>query len=382
VRRPGAGLVPLIITVAVCGWAGLARRRGPVRRAAVAVERSKLSFAAGWRASRGCGRGRGAVEDESDLASLVARAIVGGGALIAAAGLHRRSPLFHHARAAVDAMSAVARSLRPRAQKFVWRGIYGVSSLGSTAPTFMNYGYAPLDSGVGSGSFGNPDEDTFGTALYDRVAGAADLTDRDVLEVGCGRGGGTSSVFTTHRPRSMVGVDLAGNAVAQARKHFGRPGLEFLQGDAEDLPFPDQSFDVVLNVESCHCYPDVPRFLEEVHRVLRRGGLLLMADLCHTRIDQATRGGLFSHEDVQKLRRYIDRAPFEVLEEEDITANVRLAMQLDSPRRRKVIERRVPRLLQSPALELAGVEGTPLYDALANGHVTYLRLMLRKGRRT
>jgi SAM-dependent methyltransferase len=304
--------------------------------------------------------------------------IVGGGVLITAFGLHRRSKLFDATSARIDALSAVSQSLRARAQKLVWRAIYGVSSLGSRVPAFMNYGYAPLDSGVGSGSFGNPNEDMFGTALYDRVAGAAELTDRDVLEVGCGRGGGTSSVFTTHRPRSMIGVDLAGNAVAQARKHFGRPGLEFRQGDAEDLPFPEQSFDVVLNVESCHCYPDVPRFLEEVHRVLRPGGLLLLADVRHTDIDEATPGGLFSHEDVHQLRRYIARSPFEVVEEEDITANVRLALQLDGPRRREVIGRRVPPFLQARALQLAGVEGTPLYDAFVNGRVTYLRLVLRK----
>jgi ubiquinone/menaquinone biosynthesis C-methylase UbiE len=214
--------------------------------------------------------------------------------------------------------------------------------------------------------------------LYDRVAGAAKLTDRDMLEVGCGRGGGTSSVFANHRPRSMVGIDLAGSAVAHARFRFGCPGLEFLQGDAENLPFPEECFDVVLNVESCHCYPDVPRFLEGVHRVLRPGGLLLMADVWHSDLDEATRRGVFSHKDVHQLRRYIARSPLEVLEEEDITANVRRALQLDSSRRREVIERRVPRFLRTRALQLAGVEGTPLYEAFVSGQVTYLRFKLRK----
>jgi SAM-dependent methyltransferase len=272
--------------------------------------------------------------------------------------------------------------LRPSAQKLVWRAIYGVSSLGSTAPAFMNYGYAALERGMGSGSSGHSDGDAFGTALYDRVAGAADLADRDVLEVGCGRGGGTSSIFVTHHPRSMVGMDLAGKAVASARRRFERPGLEFLRGDAENLPFPDECFDVVVNVESCHCYPDVPRFLEEVHRVLRPEGLLLMADVCHTNIDPAaTPGGLFSHEDARQLRRYIAGSPFELLEEEDLTANVRLALRLDSLRRRDVIERRVPRFLQPRALQLAGVEGTPLYEAFVSGRVTYLRFKLRKAGR-
>ena len=242
----------------------------------------------------------------------------------------------------------------------------------------MNYGFAPLDGDVRNGSSGHPGEDRFGMALYERVAGAANLADRDVLDVGCGRGGGTSWIFATHRPRSMIGVDLSGKTVAQASLHFGRPGLEFRRADAENLPFPDGRFDVVLNVESCHCYPDVPGFLREVHRVLRPGGFLLMADVRHTDIDEVTVAGPFSHDDVGQLRGHIAESPFEVVEEEDITENVRLALELDGPRRREVIERRVPRFLQARALRLAAVEGTPMHEAFVSGRVTYLRFKLRK----
>jgi ubiquinone/menaquinone biosynthesis C-methylase UbiE len=45
------------------------------------------------------------------------------------------------------------------------------------------------------------------------------------------------------------------------------------------MPFPDASFDAVINVESSHCYPSMGRFLSEVHRVLRPRGSLLFADL-------------------------------------------------------------------------------------------------------
>jgi SAM-dependent methyltransferase len=268
--------------------------------------------------------------------------------------------------------------VRPRAQKLVWRAVYGVSSLGSAPPEFMNYGFVALHGGTGNGSSGHPGEDTFGMALYDRVAGAGSLAGAEVLDVGCGRGGGTSWVFATQRPRHMIGMDLSGKAVAQASVRFGRPGLEFLRGDAEDLPFADGRFDVVLNVESCHCYPDVPRFLAEAHRVLRPGGLLLIADVRHTDIGQAPAGSPFAHEDVHQFRRHIEQSPFEVLEEEDITENVRLALQLDSPRRRERIERRLPRFLQAQALRLAAVEGTPLHEAFVGGRLTYLRFELRK----
>ena len=55
--------------------------------------------------------------------------------------------------------------------------------------------------------------------------------------------------------------------------------MDFVHGDAEKLPFPDQSFDAVINVESSGAYPHFSRFLAEVARVLRPGGHFLYADL-------------------------------------------------------------------------------------------------------
>jgi SAM-dependent methyltransferase len=238
------------------------------------------------------------------------------------------------------------------------------------ADAFMNYGYAPLSGSAEAGSFG--------AALYDRVVGATNLAGKDVLEVGCGRGRGTAHVFDRHAPRSMVGVDLTPAAIRRCRASFQRPGLRFRVADAEDLPFADGSFDVVLNVESSHCYPDVPAFLDEAHRVLRPGGVLLLADARHTSLDRMVAGGPVRHEDIGDLRRQVRASPFTVVDEEDLTANVIWALRLDSERRRAVVESRVPRLLQPQALNFAAVEGTALHDAYVAGDTTYLRLALRK----
>jgi SAM-dependent methyltransferase len=75
-----------------------------------------------------------------------------------------------------------------------------------------------------------------------------------------------------------VGLDLAPANIDACRRLPDRPGMAFARGDAQDLPFPDGSFDAVVNVESSHSYPSVPRFLAEVARVLRPGGLLFLAD--------------------------------------------------------------------------------------------------------
>jgi ubiquinone/menaquinone biosynthesis C-methylase UbiE len=279
-------------------------------------------------------------------------------------------------------LSRIAPSSQPRAQKAFWRVVYGLSTrrADGAADAFMNYGYAPMTNANGSASRA-PGRDgiAFGTALYDRVVSATDLAGKDVLEVGCGRGGGTVHVFESHAPRSMVGVDLTPEAITYCQERFARPGLRFLVADAEDLPFPDGSFDVVLNVESCHCYPDVPRFLEAAHRVLRPGGLFLLADVRHTSLARTVVGGPLHHEDVDDFRGQIQASSFTILEEEDVTPNVARALQLDSARRRAVVEDRVPRLLQPQALNFAGVEGTPLHDAYVGGDMTYLRMVLQKG---
>ncbi|WP_317150791.1 phthiotriol/phenolphthiotriol dimycocerosates methyltransferase [Mycobacterium sp. 29Ha] len=115
--------------------------------------------------------------------------------------------------------------------------------------------------------------------LYYRTATQADLTDKKVLEVGCGHGGGASFLTRTLHPASYTGLDLNPAGIEFCRSRHTLAGLDFVEGDAEKLPFPDQSFDAVINIESSLLYPRFPRFLAEVARVLRPGGHLLYADV-------------------------------------------------------------------------------------------------------
>ena len=78
--------------------------------------------------------------------------------------------------------------------------------------------------------------------------------------------------------RSYTGLDYNPDGVAYCTEHHKLPGLNFMHGNAEDLPFPDNSFDAVVNVEASHAYPTLSKFLSEVARVLKPGGNLLYAD--------------------------------------------------------------------------------------------------------
>jgi SAM-dependent methyltransferase len=116
--------------------------------------------------------------------------------------------------------------------------------------------------------------------LYHRVVtGGPDLAGLDVLEVGCGRGGGAVFVSNTFKPRSMTGLDFSVQGVAQCHTTWPSSSVQFHVGDAQELPYRTAQFDVVLNVESSHCYPQIGRFLQEAYRVLKPGGYLLYCDI-------------------------------------------------------------------------------------------------------
>jgi SAM-dependent methyltransferase len=286
----------------------------------------------------------------------------------------RSRPLRERAAAALRSAPAI----RARVQKVVSKLIYGwISRRGANpASAFINFGYAALE--ADGNATDDQDPDRFGTSLYDRVASAAPLEGRDVLEVGCGRGGGAAFVFERHRPRALTGLDLASSAIERARREHGRPGLQFVQGDAEALPFGEASFDAVLNVESAHWYPDIGRFLAEVFRVLRPGGYLLLADLRHIDLSKHADDALMPRSDMRRFVADLHASPFVMVEDEDITANVRRALELDSPRRRQLIETGFPRLLHKQGLAFAGVVGTPIYEGLVSGEMSYRRFVLQK----
>jgi ubiquinone/menaquinone biosynthesis C-methylase UbiE len=103
-----------------------------------------------------------------------------------------------------------------------------------------------------------------------------------VLDVGCG--GGQHAVYmAAQRPDvRVVGVDLSAELVRRSRRLAARTGVadrvEFVQGDALDLAFPDQDFDHVYCAGSIKHWPDQRRGLDECLRVLRPGGRFLVME--------------------------------------------------------------------------------------------------------
>lgn len=150
--------------------------------------------------------------------------------------------------------------------------------LASHDVVLMNNGYEE-DPSVGLELDDSDEPSRFPIQLYHATATqAGDLAGKRVLEVGCGHGGGASYLTRTQRPASYTGLDLNPAGIEFCRERHSVPDLDFVRGNAEDLPFPDESFDAVINVESSHCYPHFGVFLEEVARVLSPGGYFLYTD--------------------------------------------------------------------------------------------------------
>ena len=112
--------------------------------------------------------------------------------------------------------------------------------------------------------------------VSDDLVGAfpADVGGKDAVELGCGAG--YVSAWLARRGARPVGIDLTEAQLATARQMQARfgPTYPLIQGDAEALPFADESFDVAISEYGASLWCDPYRWIPEAARVLRPGGEL------------------------------------------------------------------------------------------------------------
>jgi SAM-dependent methyltransferase len=118
--------------------------------------------------------------------------------------------------------------------------------------------------------------------LHRALVAAPDLSgDQRVLDVGCGTGNLLLALTRRHPGVRATGIDPDERAVARARRKLGARPIRLDHGFAEELPYPDGSFDRALSTLMFHHLEGdtKDRMLAEVRRVLVPGGVLLLADL-------------------------------------------------------------------------------------------------------
>ena len=108
----------------------------------------------------------------------------------------------------------------------------------------------------------------------------AEKQERSVLDVGCGGGQSAIRMKELYPHLQLTGIDLSEDQIARARQRAHRKGfsIKFEVADAEGLPYPDASFDVVFSFGSAKHWPNPLKGLSECWRVLKPKGELLVAD--------------------------------------------------------------------------------------------------------
>lgn len=232
--------------------------------------------------------------------------------------------------------------------------------------TFMNYGYAALGDEPKTVCLEPRDEpERYAIQLYHYLADQRIGRDAIVLEVGSGRGGGCSYLARYFDADEVIGIDISASAVALSTKVHRVPCLTFRQGDAACLPCASASCDVVINVESSHCYASMEDFVAEVFRVLKPGGCFLWADL-------------YASKWLPGVPVLCRQAGFEIVKWENITPNVLRASELDSARREGLISREAPAWLRNWCRDFGGMPGTRMYEGMRSGEITYAHAVLHK----
>ena len=98
----------------------------------------------------------------------------------------------------------------------------------------------------------------------------------NLLEVPVGTGVLTMPLYKTLPEASVTCLDYSADMMENARKRalaMGIEGISFVQGDVGDLPFDDESFDIVLSLNGFHAFPDKEAAYRETFRVLKKGGI-------------------------------------------------------------------------------------------------------------
>lgn len=107
-----------------------------------------------------------------------------------------------------------------------------------------------------------------------------------VLDLGCGTGAMLERISKENPKAFLFGLDLSVNMIREAKRKY-IPNTEFIIGDAENLPYESEKFDVVICNQSFHHYPNPQKAFDEVYRVLKKSGIFILCDMYCNKILRA-----------------------------------------------------------------------------------------------
>ena len=121
-----------------------------------------------------------------------------------------------------------------------------------------------------------------GSEEVSRLLKNIDLSNKAVLDIGCGSGGITTSLITDYKAKKVIGIDIEEDVCCAAKNRVSSLGLEkkitILKVEPGVFKFKDLSFDVVFSKDSIVHVADKQSLFKEVFRVLKVGGNFVCSD--------------------------------------------------------------------------------------------------------
>jgi len=145
--------------------------------------------------------------------------------------------------------------------------------------------------------------------------------------------------------------------------------LEFYIGNSEQLTenenLKGSEFDLIINVESSHCYGNFKKFVQEVDKLLRVGGIFAITDFRNVT-------------EFPEMERDLTSFNLKIIKKENITPNVLHALKLDENRRLDLINGKVHSWLRPLFKKFSGLNGSRINEAMSKGETLYQVYVLEK----
>lgn len=126
------------------------------------------------------------------------------------------------------------------------------------------------------------------------------------LDLGCGTGEMIKLILQQDSGKTLYGIDLSENMIQVSKNKLGNAAT-FVLGDSENLPFPENFFDVVYCNDSFHHYPAPINVLAEIRRVLKTNGLFIMCDCWQPAIGRAVMNFYMKHSKEGDVKIYSEQ---------------------------------------------------------------------------
>lgn len=191
------------------------------------------------------------------------------------------------------------------------------SIFGNSQVAFMNHGFFPTSEDLSDVPFRHQ------VSLYSEAVSKIDLYEKNILEIGCGRGGGSQWISKNNNISSYHACDISEESIDFCKKNNDLENVFYSVMDSQNLNYEENSFDLIICIESSHGYKNMELFFENARRVLKETGQLVLLDN-YVLGDIAVEKQLMSLESVKRSAQ-----GFSVLEYKDITDNVKEACRKD-----------------------------------------------------